>query len=264
MTSTFTAACCIIGDEILNGKTKDTNTHFLARYLFDMGISLKRVEVVPDEYDAIADSVRRLSQQHNVVFTSGGIGPTLDDITYPAIARAYNQELVLDETTCEHMQLLAQKRQEQGNWELNDARKRMAQFPSGAKILRVHPELWVPVVVVNDNIHILPGIPRLFEQLIHALRPHLEAAMADKDIAVAKFHRAEIATREPEGTIATTLEEMQAKHPDITVGSYPKWGRGPQGERVVVSIVGKDEQAVKLAAAEMTTAISGWTYRRKP
>ncbi|KAI8098805.1 MoaB/Mog domain-containing protein [Halteromyces radiatus] len=258
----FTAACCIIGDEILNGKTRESNAYFLSRYLFDMGISLKRVEVIADDYDAIAETVTRLSSQHDVVFTSGGIGPTHDDISYDAIAKAYSLPLQLDNTTCEMMKEMSKDRYP--DWTLTEARKRMALFPYPSKILRVDPTLWVPVVVVNDNIHILPGIPRLFEGLIKSLRPYLEDAMAKKQIT-GKYYRMEIATKMTEGKIASCLSATQAlvdeKH--IKIGSYPKWSSGPDGERVVVSIVGKDEIAVKETAQSIASVIEGWEYIRK-
>ncbi|ORZ18970.1 MoaB/Mog domain-containing protein [Absidia repens] len=262
MEPSFTAACCIIGDEILNGKTRESNAHFLSRYLFDMGISLKRVEVIADDYDAIAETITRLSSQHDVVFTSGGIGPTHDDLTYNAIAKAYSLPLKLDEETCESMKAKSINRFP--DWTLTEARKRMAIFPHPAKILRVDSDLWVPIVVVNENIHILPGIPRLFESLMHSLRPHLEQAMAKKDIT-GKYYRIEIATTRPESKIAPCLSKTQALVEDkhIKIGSYPKWATGPDGERVVVSIVGKDEAAVKETAKSISEEIDGWEYIKK-
>ncbi|KAI8336813.1 MoaB/Mog domain-containing protein [Chlamydoabsidia padenii] len=258
----FTAACCIIGDEILNGKTRESNAYFLSHYLFDLGISLKRVEVIADDYDAIAETITRLSSQHDVVFTSGGIGPTHDDISYDAIAKAYSLPLKLDEETCTLMKEKSLTRFP--DWTLTDARKRMALFPHPAKILRVDPKLWVPIVVVNDNIHILPGIPRLFEDLMNSLRPQLEEAMAKKQIS-GKYYRVEIATELQEGKIAPYLSSTQARveGQHIKIGSYPKWSTGPGGERVIVSIVGKDEAAVKKTAKSIAGEIQGWEYVKK-
>lgn len=190
------------------------------------------------------------------------IGPTHDDISYDAIAKAYSLPLKLDEETCTMMKEKSLGRFP--DWSLTDARKRMALFPHPAKILRVDPELWVPIVVVNDNIHILPGIPRLFEGLVKSLRPHLEEALAKKQIT-GKYYRMEIATELPEGKIApcltATQEQVEPQH--IKIGSYPKWATGPDGERVVVSIVGKDEAAVKATAKSIAAEIQGWEYIRK-
>ncbi|OZJ06212.1 hypothetical protein BZG36_00783 [Bifiguratus adelaidae] len=266
------AAICIIGDEILNGKTKDSNTNYLARFCFDLGVDLKRVEVIPDDEADIKETVRRLSDRFDLVFTSGGIGPTHDDITYGSIAAAYNLPLALDNKTCEDMVRLSVQRDPK--WDLTNARKRMATFPSPATILRPVPELWVPVVVVNGNIHILPGIPRLFEQLLQGLKPHilsvkqkkLEAAgfSGEGQVGYARYYRSQVGTSLPEGAIADALTDIQAKvkSRDIKVGSYPKWGgvSDAQGRqvRVVVSVVGRDEAGVKEVADEIRQAVDGW------
>ncbi|KAG2217823.1 hypothetical protein INT45_005424 [Circinella minor] len=256
---TVTAAACIIGDEILNGKTRDSNAHFLAKYLFDCGIDLKRVEIIGDDYNDIAEAVTRLSSQHDLVFTSGGIGPTHDDLTYDAIARAYSLPTEVDQETCTAMQKVMTARDPY--WKMTDARKRMAIFPSPAKILRTCPEeLWVPVVVVNDNIHILPGIPRLFERLMETMKDRFENIA--KERGVARYYRVQIATRKPEGDIATLLTEAQNRVADqhIKIGSYPKWGKGPDGARVVVSIVGRDEDAIKSIGNEILAGVNGWLF----
>lgn len=240
------------------------------------------MEIVADDYNAIGETVTRLSSQHDLVFTSGGIGkaslslslslsahihshtfasgPTHDDITYEAIARAYSLPLQLDDETCCRMAEKAKP-----DWTLTDARKRMAIFPSPAQIIRADPSLWVPVVVVHDNIHILPGIPQLFERLVKSLRPHLDEAMAKKNIVPGQYHRMEIASKLPEGTIAARLSTIQdqvaAEH--VKIGSYPKSVVGPDGERVVVSIVGKNQAAVQDTAQRVTDVIDGWTYVKK-
>ncbi|KAI9315700.1 MoaB/Mog domain-containing protein [Dichotomocladium elegans] len=259
--SPVTAACCLIGDEILNGKTRDSNSHFLAKYLFDCGIDLKRVEIVGDDYGAIAESVTRLSEQHDIVFTSGGIGPTHDDISYEAIARAYSLPLVLDPKTCEEMERTMSARSK--DWTLTEARKRMATFPYPAQILRTSPEeLWVPVVVVNGNIHILPGIPRLFERLLTLLRPRFEQMVKDKG-ALGRYYRVQVATSLTEGDIAnclSTLQQQMNEH-NIKIGSYPRWSGNKEGARVVVSVVGRDEKMVEETGKLLVREINGWIYK---
>ncbi|KAI8992480.1 MoaB/Mog domain-containing protein [Pilobolus umbonatus] len=249
---TVTAACCIIGDEILNGKTRDSNAYFLAKYLFDLGVDLKRVETIADDYDAIAETIRRLSSQHDLVFTSGGIGPTHDDITYSALAKTYSLPLVLDNETISRMEMMSKQRYE--DWSLTEARKRMALFPEPSVKLRTSEDLWVPVVVVNENIHVLPGIPRLFEGLLHSLRPHFEEMIGGGQ----QFYRVQIATKYPEGKIASFLSDLQDRSTDIKIGSYPNWGTGKDGARVVVSVVGKDEAMVKSIGDEIVEGIAGW------
>lgn len=238
----FSAACCIIGDEILNGKTRDSNAYYLAKYLFDLGVDLKRVETIPDDYDAIAETIKRLSSQHDIVFTSGGIGPTHDDITYAALAKTYNLPLKLDEETCTRMEEVSKHKFP--DWSLTEARKRMAIFPEPSIKLRNHDDLWVPVVVVNKNIHVLPGIPRLFEQLLESLKPHFKELIGDTNST--SYYRVQVATKLPEGQIANFLSDLQDEctAKEVKIGSYPNWGEGKDGARVVVSIVGKDVELV--------------------
>lgn len=137
-----TAACLIIGDEILNGKTRDTNTNYLAKLLFDVGVELKRIEVISDEEDEIIEAARRLSRTYDVVFTSGGIGPTLDDITYPSLAAAFTKgELEYDQETIKRMGAMNSRARGEQNEEQKTARLRMALFPKGSVPFFVHEEL---------------------------------------------------------------------------------------------------------------------------
>ncbi|KAG2197955.1 hypothetical protein INT47_002982 [Mucor saturninus] len=254
----FSAACCIIGDEILNGKTRDSNAYFLAKYLFDLGIDLKRVETIPDEYDSIAETIQRLSSQHDLVFTSGGIGPTHDDITYAALAKAFHLPLKLDEETCVRME--KRSKEKFVDWTLTDARKRMAIFPEPSQKLRTGEDLWVPVVVVNENVHVLPGIPRLFEQLLQSLKPHFQTMVGKQS----PYHRVQIATKMTEGDIASFLSDLQDEYTEkqIKIGSYPNWGE-KDGARVVVSVVGKDQDLVDVVGSKILDGISGWFTKGK-
>ncbi|KAI7901951.1 MoaB/Mog domain-containing protein [Cokeromyces recurvatus] len=251
----FTAACCIIGDEILNGKTRDSNANYLAKYLFELGVELKRIETIPDDYEAIKETIKRLSSQHDLVFTSGGIGPTHDDITYSALAKAYNLSLKLDQETCQRMEQVSKQRFP--DWKLTEERKRMALFPEPSEKLRNHNDIWVPVVVVNKNIHVLPGIPRLFEILLESLKPHFRALLGDHPEA---YHRVQVATQLKEGDIAPFLTQLQnqCKERHIKIGSYPNWGEGKDGARVVVSVVGKNVAEVNAIGEELVKGIEGW------
>lgn len=230
----------------------------IAKYLFELGIDLKRVETIPDEYDSISETIRRLSSQHDLVFTSGGIGPTHDDITYSALAKAFNLPLKLDEETCIRME--KRSKEKFVDWSLTDARKRMAIFPEPSEKLRAGEDLWVPVVVVNKNIHVLPGIPRLFEQLLDDLKPHFKSLVGK----VAQYHRVQVATKLTEGDIATFLSDLQHQFSDqnIKIGSYPNWGER-DGARVVVSVVGKDEDLVQSIGTQIVEGISGWITKGK-
>lgn len=168
-----TAACLIIGDEVLGGKTVDTNSAYLAKWCFNLGISLKRIEVIADDESEIIEAVRRMSDGYDFVVTSGGIGPTHDDITYQSIATAFNLPLKLHQETFEKMKLLSKPHPNQPtfDWEVDSparrAKLRMAELPTDEsrdlkkQVLFPQEDLWVPVSVVNGNIHILPGVPRL-------------------------------------------------------------------------------------------------------
>ncbi|RUP43077.1 MoaB/Mog domain-containing protein [Jimgerdemannia flammicorona] len=249
-----TAACLIIGDEILNGKTRDSNSNFLAKYLFGLGVELKRIEVIPDEQEDIAETVRKLSSKYNLVFTSGGIGSTHDDITYPSIAYAYNLPLALHTPTAKRMGPIST---DIPNWSLTPERKRMATFPDPSRVVHPCDDLWVPIVIVNSNIHILPGIPEIFESLLNGFRPHLLEVIGRRPT----FHRAQIATSVTEGAIAAFLAGVQerVKAEGIKIGSYPNWE--PQnGVSVVVSVVGRDEARVKEMGEEIRVGIDGWPF----
>ncbi|KAG2217415.1 hypothetical protein INT45_013746 [Circinella minor] len=250
----LTAAACIIGDEILNGKTQDTNSHFLAQFLFKLGIELKRVEVVNDDMDIIANTIQRLSNEHDIVFTSGGIGITHDDISYAAIAKAYQLELKLDDDTYERVQAMLNKRkitQRKGY-------ERLAMFPFPAELLRPQQSFLIPVVIVNQNIYILPGIPRLFQLLVESLESHLQQLCFKKlGKQIVGFSRTDIATQKSEGAIASILSTIQARNENLKIGSYPLMGN--KEISVIVSVVGKNHDAVESVAQEIVKEINGWT-----
>eukprot|EP01066_Platyproteum_vivax_P014268 Platyproteum_vivax@DN6398_c0_g2_i2.p1 len=144
-----TAACLIIGDEVLKGRTHDTNSHFTAKQLYKLGINLERIEVIGDIQETIVSTVQRLSASHNYVFTSGGIGPTHDDITYLALARAFNDELTYHEPTL-HLMNEYFKEKKPESLPLNEARRRMALLPSRSKVYTTEG-LWVPLAVLENG-----------------------------------------------------------------------------------------------------------------
>ncbi|KAI9319754.1 MoaB/Mog domain-containing protein [Dichotomocladium elegans] len=259
----MTAACCIIGDEILNGRVKDTNSHFLAKFLFKLGIELKRVEVVGDDVEDIGSTVRRLSSMHDLVFTSGGIGVTHDDVSYQAIASAYGLELRVDADTYQRVQMMmmaaARKHWDDG-CEKGGSYERLAMLPWPAELLRPRAEMMIPVVVVNRNIYMLPGVPKLFETLVELLHDRLVLSSCDSSDRRRRFYRSEVATKAHEITIAASLASIQdrVRRDGIKIGSYPLWGNADAS--VVVSVVGKDEHAVNAVAAEVAKEIGGWEY----
>ncbi|KAJ3016716.1 UNVERIFIED_CONTAM: hypothetical protein HDU68_012072 [Siphonaria sp. JEL0065] len=249
-------ACLIIGDEVLGGKIQDTNSNFLARLCFETGLSLKRILVVPDEEEDVIESVKELSAKYAHVFTSGGIGPTHDDITYDSISKAFNSSLTLHEPTIRHMERIWNKRFPNEAFVLNGGRIRMATLPIGDPASSVTfpcDDLWVPVVSVNHNVHIFPGVPTIFQQMMTSF---IHDTIVPAVPGLKKYIRMEIGTNKWENEVMHVLREWQKKvqGEGVKVGSYPK--AFPEKivdpvsgvERVVnvvVSVVGTDEDGVR-------------------
>ncbi|SCZ91871.1 BZ3500_MvSof-1268-A1-R1_Chr5-3g08189 [Microbotryum saponariae] len=281
-----TAGCLIIGDEVLNGKTKDSNSNFLAKFLFDLAIDLKKIEVIADDEQEIVEAVRRMSSAYDLVITSGGIGPTHDDITYesvsslnqrPAgswmlrlsagflpppphhhqIAKAFDTTLQYDEETKTRMVALSKRRYniDEQTEEQKTARNRMALFPvptpkTSVEVLFVDKELWVPVVRVAGRVCILPGVPMLFERLLTGLGSRYINLPPSSE----KPYRLLIHTSMPESSIApflTSLHERVRKE-GVRVGSYPKFDKG-----VDVSLISKDLERIKELAQEVVKELKG-------
>ncbi|KJA28951.1 hypothetical protein HYPSUDRAFT_128826 [Hypholoma sublateritium FD-334 SS-4] len=228
------AAALIIGDEILNGKTLDRNSHCFAQYCFEHGIDLKRIEVIADDESEIIEASRRLVERYDFVITSGGIGPTHDDITYESLAKAFNQKLVHHDETIRRMKELNKNRKWIGtqNAEQRAATNRMALFPENAEVIFVGEDIWVPVVRLEGKLCIFPGIPALFQKMLHSLTPFIPLPPAHE-----RPLRIQIFTERPESMIApylTALQERLKPH-GIQVGSYPVLYKG-----VFVSLIGRD------------------------
>ncbi|KAF5017315.1 hypothetical protein F66182_10763 [Fusarium sp. NRRL 66182] len=260
-----TAACLIIGDEVLGGKTVDTNSAYFAKWCFNLGINLKRVEVIEDDEGEIVEAVQRMSDRYDFVVTSGGIGPTHDDITYQSIAKAFNLPLKLHQETYEKMKLLSKPRpnQPQFDWDIDSparrAKLRMAELPTDEsrdvkkQALFPSEDLWVPVSVVNGNIHILPGIPRLFQGLLEGLKPYILPRLTDPQGK--GTHRLLFATPLPESGVADYLTTLAAKvgPKGIKVGSYPRWGK----KNNTVTLVGRDLDYLESLVDEVEAGIQG-------
>ncbi|GFP53381.1 uncharacterized protein YMR178W [Trichoderma asperellum] len=242
-----TAACLIIGDEVLGGK------------------NLKRIEVIEDDESEIMEAVSRMSNRYDFIVTSGGIGPTHDDITYPSIAKAFGLPLKLHQETYEKMKKLSRPNPKQPNFDWNvdspalRARMRMVELPTdesrdlGEQVIFPQEDLWVPVAVVNRNVHILPGVPLLFQKLLDGLKPHVLPRLVDPEGK--GTHRIMISTPLPESSVAEYLTELAARvEPHgVKVGSYPRWGR----KRNTVTLVGRDKAYLESLVAEAEDAVQG-------
>ncbi|KAL4887603.1 MoaB/Mog domain-containing protein [Aspergillus karnatakaensis] len=260
-----TAACLIIGDEVLGGKTVDTNSAFFARFCFSLGIQLKRVEVIADEEDEIIEAVRRMSKNYDFVVTSGGIGPTHDDITYESISKAFGLKLKLHDDAFARMKKLSKPHPGQPNFDWDTpspaltAKLRMVEIPHDENIpleqqaVFVAEDMWVPIAVVNGNVHILPGVPRLFERLLDNLRPSLLPRLVNPEGK--GIYRYLFSTPLPESAVAPYLTELAAKtaHKGIKVGSYPRW----QKKRNTVTLVGTDKEFLDSLVEEVEREVQG-------
>ncbi|KAL3473008.1 MoaB/Mog domain-containing protein [Aspergillus californicus] len=266
-----TAACLIIGDEVLGGKTVDTNSAFFAKYCFSLGIQLKRVEVIADDEDEIIEAVRRMSSKYDFVVTSGGIGPTHDDITYASIAKAFSLPLKLHEDAFARMKLLSKPHPFQPAFDYDTpspaltAKLRMVELPHDASLplhsqaVFVAEDMWVPIAVVNGNVHILPGIPRLFERLLEHLRPTLLPRLVNPEGK--GIYRYLFSTPLPESAVAPFLTELAARTEGrgIKVGSYPRW----QKKRNTVTLVGGDKELLDSLVGEVEREVQGTRVERE-
>ncbi|KAI0915129.1 molybdopterin binding domain-containing protein [Ustulina deusta] len=256
-----TAACLIIGDEVLGGKT---NSAFMAKWCFSLGVNLKRIETIEDDESEIIEAVRRMSNRYDFVVTSGGIGPTHDDITYQSIAKAFGLPLKLHAEAYERMKKLSKpnKMQPDFSWDVDSpartARLRMVELPIDesrdlkSQALFPRDELWVPVSVVNGNVHILPGVPGLFESLLEGLKPFIVDRLVDREGK--GIGRVIISTPLPESVVAEYLTELAAKVASkrVKVGSYPRWKKNN-----TVTLVGRDHEYLESLVPEVLANVKG-------
>src|SRR6056297_2843883 len=230
-----TAAMLVIGDEILSGRTRDANMHHLANELTRTGIDLREARVIADDHDAIARAVRELSTAHDTVFTSGGIGPTHDDITADAVARALNRPISVRADA----RALLQAHYDRAGQDLNEARLRMARIPEGATLIE-NPISAAPGFTIG-NVHVMAGVPAIFEAMVASVLPHLTGGppMLSETISVDR----------PEGEVAADLSAAVAEFPDLSFGSYPFIRDGLQGTNLVIR--GTDADRLARAAARL-------------
>ncbi len=215
-----TAAILIIGDEILSGRTRDSNMHYLAGELTRHGIDLREARVVPDVHSAIVAAVRALSAAYDHVFTSGGIGPTHDDITADAIAEAFGVHIGIRQDAYD---LLA-AHYERSGLEFNAARQRMARIPDGATLIE-NPISTAPGFTLG-NVHVMAGVPNIFQAMVASVLPTLTGG--------APLLSQTLQVNRGEGEIAAPLAALAAEFPDLSFGSYPFIRNGAHGSNLVI------------------------------
>jgi molybdenum cofactor synthesis domain-containing protein len=220
-TEIVTAGILVIGDEILSGRTKDRNIGYIAEYLTNIGIDLREVRIVADDQDAIVEALNALRTRYTYVLTTGGIGPTHDDITADSVAKAFGVAIEYDPRA---VALLEEHLARMGT-DVNEARMRMARLPAGAKLvpnkISAAPGFWI------DNVIVLAGVPSIMQVMLDAVAPQLRTGTKILSETVRADCR--------EGDIGTELGEIAKAHPEVTIGSYPFMDemRGPNTNVVV-------------------------------
>lgn len=238
-----TAAVLVIGDEILSGRTQDTNSNTLARFLNPLGIALREIRVVGDIEDEIVAAVNSLRARYTYVFTTGGIGPTHDDITADAMAKAFGVGIDFHP---EAMAALTARYAKRGE-EFNAMRQRMARIPHGASLIK-NPVSVAPGFQI-ENVFVMAGIPSIVQAMLEDVAPRLKRG--------AVLHAITVNAPVAEGDIAAGLAAIQKAHPDISIGSYPYYRRDGYGTQLVAR--GIDKKAVEdvIASIEMMVLAAG-------
>ncbi|MCB4454911.1 competence/damage-inducible protein A [Leisingera sp. McT4-56] len=230
-----TAAMLVIGDEILSGRTRDANMHYLAGELTKHGIDLKELRVVSDDEAAIIAAVQALSGAYDHVFTSGGIGPTHDDITADCIAKAFEAHLdVRDDARA-----ILQAHYDTQGLEMNEARLRMARIPDGAALID-NPVSAAPGFTIG-NVHVMAGVPMIFQAMVASVMPTLTGGrpMLSQTLRVQRG----------EGEIAAPLRALAEAYADLSVGCYPFQKDGAFGANIVIR--GTDGARIDAAMTEL-------------
>jgi molybdenum cofactor synthesis domain-containing protein len=237
-----TAAVLVIGDEILSGRTQDVNTRYIANYLAQIGVDLREARVVPDEMAEIVAALNVLRARYTYVFTTGGIGPTHDDITADAVAMAFGVEIGEDPRA------IAMLRERFSEAELNPARRRMARIPRGAELVRnatsKAPGFWI------GNVIVMAGVPSIMQSMMDTVGPQLRASARIQSETVD-------AGAIPEGVYAIRLEEVARAHEGVRIGPYPSFsGAGMRNQIVLRSRDPAQLVAASASVRDLLAALS--------
>ncbi|HEY5338310.1 MAG TPA: molybdopterin-binding protein [Rhizomicrobium sp.] len=239
MTEIVTAAVLVIGDEILSGRTQDSNTGHIARVLGALGIDLKEARVVPDEQAEIVTALNALRARYIYVFTTGGIGPTHDDITADAVAAAFGVGIDY------HPEALALLEPRYKPGEFHEMRKRMARIPHGGTLIKNSVSV-APGFRIG-NVFVMAGVPKIMQAMLEEIVPTLTPG--------ALVHSATVSVRMAEGRLAPGLAELQKTYPQLSLGSYPFYSEDGGGVQLVAR--GRDAAAVEAAAQDVEVLLRG-------
>jgi len=231
-----TAAVLVIGDEILSGRTKDKNIGYIAEYLTAIGIDLSEVRVVPDDEAAIVEAVNVLRTRYDYVFTTGGIGPTHDDITAECVAKAFGVAINHDPRA---VKILTERLAQTGS-EMNEARMRMTRIPEGAELVHnkvsAAPGFWL------GNVIVMAGVPSIMQVMLDEVAPKLKTGVRMLSDTVRADAR--------EGDIGTPLGAIAKAHPEVSIGSYPFFDE-TRGPNTNVVLRARDQAKLSAAKAEV-------------
>lgn len=233
-----TACVLIIGDEILSGRTQDTNLKFLAERLGGIGIRLREGRVIPDVEATIVDAVNMARKAYTYVFTTGGIGPTHDDITTSCVAKAFGRNVI------RHPDVEQKLRAYYGD-RTNDARLRMAEVPDGPDVELIENLISVAPGYRIENVFVLAGVPSVARAMFDAIAPKLKGGPPVYSQSVDGHVR--------EGDIAARLAEIQAEHPDVAIGSYPFMRLDKLGTSIVARST--DKEAIRAVISKVAAAM---------
>lgn len=231
-----TAAIIVIGNEILSGRTHDTNTNSLAKMLTKKGIQMVEARTVPDHEGLIVEAVNLMRERYDYVFTTGGIGPTHDDITAGCIAKAFGVPIARNREA--YASLLGYYKDES---KLNDARLKMADLPVGASLID-NPLTGAPGFKL-ENVYVLAGVPKIMQAMMEMLLPSLEGGIVIYSISVT--------VDLVESQIAQALGDMQDKNEDVDIGSYPSFNEGAR--KVSAVLRGADKAKLEILSQELQT-----------
>lgn len=240
LTSQLTAAVLVIGDEILSGRTRDTNSGHIASFLTELGIDLREIRVVPDDQVMIVEAVNILRARYTYVFTTGGIGPTHDDITADAIGAAFGVKVTHHPAAVE---ILRQHYSEPGD--LTEARLRMARIPEGATLV-ANPVSKAPGFHIG-NVFVMAGVPKIMQAMLLNIEPELKTG--------ARVISVTLDCPFGEGVIGTELGEIAKAHPKVSIGSYPVLAARMFSTKLVIR--SRDEAALEAARAAVETMLAG-------
>lgn len=233
----LTAAALIIGNEILTGKVVEQNVLVMAKELFAIGVELRRIIVCPDEVPVIARDVRELSAAHDIVITTGGVGPTHDDVTIKAVAAAFDAKVVRAPAYESMMRAYYGDR-------ITEMHLRMADVPEGSRLISTSELKW-PTVVMR-NVYVFPGVPQIFRVKFPVMREELKGA--------SRFFSRAVYVGLDEPALAPLLDQLASSHPDVNIGSYLHWGDDAD-YRTKLTIDGRAEDAVAACFEAMVAGI---------